>query len=258
MRGEGRALEEALEGAVSFLADEVRTIMEAVDATAEAVLRARHARTGKRSRGELERTVRSWLERPGNRIWGLGFVPDPAAYPSRGGLEWWQRSGPDGAVERLVVSLDPASVQYYDYTHAPWFANAREHGSNVTGPYVDAMGTNEHIVTFTRAVVDEGRFLGVAGADVLVATLQSALQPALVRIPKRIALVDPEGRVIATNDPQLLAGTVDLRRGGMTRTVPQTPWRFVVRSNPGRRNPPVIRPARGAGTRRTQRAARVP
>jgi hypothetical protein len=231
MPAETRPAHLALDRAATFLTQEITAIMEAVSDTAEAVLRTRHRMRGKRSSlTELERTVREHLEHPHSRIWGLGFVADPTAYPEYGGLEWWQRSGPGGSIERLIVSLDPASVEYYDYTRAAWFAKARDHGTNITGPYIDATGTNEHIVTFTQAVLDEGRFIGVAGADVLVATLQSALQPLLLPIPGTASLVDREGKVIATNDPRLLAGVVSApRRGDLTREVPPTPWLFVVR-----------------------------
>lgn len=239
MPAETRSAHAALDRAITFLALEVTTIMEAVSETAEAVLRGR--RRGGRARSpsaELERIVRARLEQPESRIWGLGFVADPGVYPEHGRLEWWQRSGPGGSIERLIVSLDPTSVEYYDYTRAPWFANARDRGMNITGPYVDATGTNEHIVTFTRAVIDEDRFIGVAGADVLVSTLQSALQPVLLEIPGTASLVDPDGKVIATNDPRLLAGVIAPgRHGDLMRHVPPTPWRFVVRgaSRPGKR-----------------------
>lgn len=183
---------------------------------------------------QLEEVVGHHLLERRSPIWGLGFVADPGAFPDRGGLQWWCCSGAGRAMRRLVVSLDPASVDFYDYTDAPWFTQARERGANVTGPYVDATGTNEYVITFSQAVRDEGRFLGVAGADVLVGTLQSVMQPVLRSLRGEACLVDEEGVVIATNSPRLLAGTVPVPQDdGLVAAVAWAPWRLMVR--PGRR-----------------------
>jgi hypothetical protein len=152
-------------------------------------------------------------------------------------LEWWQRSRRGGSIEPLIVSLDPTAVDFYDYTRAPWFVGARDRGLNITGPYVDATGTNEHIVTFTKAVIADGRFIGVAGADVLVGTFQALLQPFLAAVGEPVSLVDADGQVIATNDPRALAGVIRVSPDTSTYPVSGTPWRFVVGGGSGESQP---------------------
>ena len=175
---------------------------------------------------------------------GLGFVADPTAFPDLGGLQWWCRSGPGGAIRRLVVSIDPGSLDFYDYTVAPWFVGTRAgSGAHVTGPYVDATGTNEYVITFSEAIVDSGRFLGVAGVDVLVGTLQSVMHPAMRAIRGDACLVDEEGLVIVTNTPHLLAGAVleTAREEDARATLAWAPWQLTVRSGAG---PAPLRDAR--------------
>ena len=226
---------EPLVGVLDALASELTHVLEAVDEIAKeatailALPRWRRRQPPLAVLDPLEATARRHLEQPGALVWGLGFVAEPKAFAGGGGLAWWQRSGPGGRVERLRVSLDPASVDFYDYTRAPWYTNARDRGMNITGPYVDATGTDEYIVTTTRAVRIEDRFVGVAGADVRVGSLQSTLQPLLVAIPAEASIVDGEGRVIVTNAPNLLAAVIsETRADDLIVEVPLAPWRLVV------------------------------
>lgn len=228
--------QEPLVAVLDALAAELTRVLDAVDeigkeATAILTEPRWHRRRPPLSvLDPLEAIARRHLEQAGTLIWGLGFVAEPEVFSSGGGLAWWQRSGPGGRVERLRVSLDPASVDFYDYTRAPWYTRARDRGLNITGPYVDATGTNEYIVTTTRAVRIEDRFVGVAGADVRVGSLQSTLQPLLVAIPSEASIVDGEGRVIVTNAPNLLAAVIpETQADDLIVEVSLAPWRLVVR-----------------------------
>lgn len=235
-RGDMVGDHEPLVAVLDALSVELTRVLGAVDEIAEEVAailgvpRWRRRQPPLAVLDPLEATARRHLEQPGALIWGLGFVAAPEVFAGGGGLAWWQRSGPGGRVERLRVSLDPASVDFYDYTRAPWYTNARDRGLNITGPYVDATGTNEYIVTTTRAVRIEDRFVGVAGADVRVGSLQSTLQPLLVAIPSEASVVDGEGRVIVTNTPNLLAAVIsETQADDLIVEVPFAPWRLVVR-----------------------------
>jgi DNA-binding FadR family transcriptional regulator len=112
-------------------------------------------------------------------------------------LEWWWTS-PAGTPEQLRVNLDPAAPDFYDYTAAAWYENARlSGGPQATGPYVDYFCTGEYTITLSVPVRLDGRFLGVAAADVLVPSLEGQVMPGLLRSAGPVALTSPDGRVIA-------------------------------------------------------------
>jgi hypothetical protein len=118
-------------------------------------------------------------------------------------LEWWWRSG-RGDPEPLRVNLDPAAPDFYDYTTTEWYATT---APAMSGPYVDYACTNEYAITLASPIVAGGRRLGVAGADVLVASLERRVLPALVALEDPVALANGDGRVIASNTPELAPGT---------------------------------------------------
>ena len=116
-------------------------------------------------------------------------------------LEWWWTSR-GGTPEQLRVNLDPAAPDFYDYTAAAWYANAyRSGGPQVTGPYVDYFCTGAYTITLSVPVRLDGRFLGVAAADVLVPSLEGQVMPGLLASASPVALTSPDGRVIAATSP---------------------------------------------------------
>ncbi len=237
---EGPTNEAAIARALTELSSHVSGVLgvvaEVADLVTTAVRRGRNQEPGEVNAIHELAEVR--LGGGPSIVWGLGFVADPDAYLARGALHWWYRPRRGGAIERLEVSLDPTSVDFYDYTNTPWFIGARDRTDYVTGPYVDAAGTNEHIVTFAHAVSRHGRFLGVAGADVLVGTLQSVMQPAFRDLNGEATLLAPDGLVIVTNSPHLLAAIVSDRPGAddVEVGVPGAPWKLRV-------GPPTARAA---------------
>jgi hypothetical protein len=129
-------------------------------------------------------------------------------------LEWWTADPTVGAesCRRLAAETDPTSIGFRDYTELPWFATPRETGRlHVTGPYVDYVCTDQHTLTTTRPVLRDGAFAGVAGVDMLAATMETLLQPALDATPGTCVVVNRVGRVVAASDPRWVAG--DLVRG---------------------------------------------
>lgn len=140
---------------------------------------------------------------------GVGFVAAPgllADVPAW--LEWWQR-GPDGAVRPLLLDLDPAHSAYSDYTHWDWYALPRETGRRaVAGPYVDYLCSDEYGLTLSEPVQVEGRFAGVAAADVYLRHFEAAVLPVLQELPVPARLVNARGRVAASTDPAHLAGSL--------------------------------------------------
>ncbi|MEU5216736.1 cache domain-containing protein [Streptomyces sp. NPDC020807] len=140
---------------------------------------------------------------------GIGFVAAPgllADVPAW--LEWWQR-GPDGTVRPLLPELDPEHSAYSDYTHWDWYTLPRETGLRaVAGPYVDYLCSDEYGLTLSAPVVLDGRFVGVAAADVYLRHFEAAVLPVLQRLPAPARLVNARGRVAASTDPAHLAGSL--------------------------------------------------
>ena len=168
------------------------------------------------------------------------FAPGALADAPRW-LEWW-RSVPGGAPVFLDASLDPGDPDYYDYEAAEWFTTPRDTGERwVAGPFVDHSGTNEHILTLTLPVVRGDAFLGVAGADIAVGAIEAVGGAALAAVAGEAALVNHRGRIIATNTPRRLVGT--LWPAGERDVVVDDPrllWRVLVA--PGTSTPASGRP----------------
>ncbi|QTE02858.1 cache domain-containing protein [Streptomyces cyanogenus] len=140
---------------------------------------------------------------------GVGFVAAPgllADVPAW--LEWWQ-TGADGAVRPLLLDLDPGRSAYSDYTHWDWFALPRDTGRRaVAGPYVDYLCSDEYSLTLSQPVRSQGRFAGVAAADVYLRHFEAAVLPLLRALSRPARLVNARGRVAASTDPGHLAGSL--------------------------------------------------
>ena len=160
---------------------------------------------------------------------GMVFAPD-VLEDAPLWLEWWRRAGA-GPPAFLAAELDPARPDFYDYVRAEWFTTPRDAGERwIAGPFVDHSGTNEHILTLTSPVVRDGRFLGVAGADIAVGAIEPIAAPALAATGADAALLNHRGRVIATNTPRWPVGLLwpgDPARARVERD-PRVAWSVVI------------------------------
>jgi GntR family transcriptional repressor for pyruvate dehydrogenase complex len=146
-------------------------------------------------------------------------------------LEWWWTS-PAGSPEQLRVNLDPAAPDFYDYTAAAWYANAlRSGGPQATGPYVDYFCTGEYTITLSVPVRADGRFLGVAAADILVPSLEGQVMPGLLASAHPVALTSPDGRVIAATARDWAPG-LRWPSGGTVRPSPLGDWKLAAAPQP--------------------------
>ncbi|WP_392543497.1 hypothetical protein [Oryzobacter telluris] len=188
---------------------------------------------------DIEDHCRALLEQREIPLAGAGFVAEAGALADAPyWLEWWTADPEVGAAScrRLAADTDPASVGFRDYTELPWFVTPRETGLlHVTGPYVDYVCTDQHTLTVTQPVVVGGRFVGVAGIDVLAATVERLLRDPLDTASGVLVVVNRVGRVVASSDPEhvvgdLVGGLPDdawftSRRSG--RAGEGEPWEFV-------------------------------
>jgi DNA-binding FadR family transcriptional regulator len=140
-------------------------------------------------------------------------------------LEWWWTT-PAGTAEQLVVNLDPAAPDFYDYTTAAWYRSAKRDGRpQATGPYVDYFCTGEYTITLSVPVLLDGRFLGVAAADVLAGSLEKLVMPGLLARGGPVALASQDGRLIAATSADV---PPDLRvpAGSVALPSPLLRWRL--------------------------------
>jgi Methyl-accepting chemotaxis protein-like, first PDC sensor domain len=140
-------------------------------------------------------------------VWGMGFVAAPSVVEGKVRyLLWWQRHG--GRIARLRLNFDPASVDVYDYLQMDWYQLALRGQARVAyGPYVDYSGSDMYTITATIPVVADGVFLGVAGADLVVAEVEHRLLAVLRQTSEDVVVVSTERRVIAANTPRWLVGS---------------------------------------------------
>lgn len=138
---------------------------------------------------------------------GVVFAPGALADAERW-IEWWWADRGAG-VDRLEVDLDSGSAEFYDYTSTEWYAEPERTGRPaLAGPYVDYICTHEYTFTYAVPLLHAGRFLGVAGADILAREVERAVLPELARRDRVTVLASASGRVIASNAAGLAPGVL--------------------------------------------------
>lgn len=138
---------------------------------------------------------------------GIGVVVDPGLLIDETHyLEWLQRDT-SGTPVPLLLDLDPASDDRYDYPEMEWFRVPKEERRRmVGGPYFDYRGTDRYALTLAVPVLADGRFVGVAGADIPLSHIEAEVLPALRRLGARAALINHERRVVTANTPHFVTG----------------------------------------------------
>jgi hypothetical protein len=230
----------ALRDGEHLLADITATIGRVARSVAEVgaamTALAAAARTGRRPlrRADLvtlRPLVAQVLSRHRGFAAGAGVVLAPdALMDAPRCIDWWwadRGSGPG----QLEVDLDPASAEFYDYTTTEWYREPARTGQPcVAGPYVDYICTHEYTFTVSVPIVDDGRFVGVAGADILAGEVERMLLPRLSllgRAGRPVVLVSGNGRVIASSTARILPGAVLRSSGTSTAAAGRLPWMLI-------------------------------
>ena len=213
----------------------IERVLASVTEVAEAMTAvAAAARAGRRPlrRGDLAALrplVRQVLARHRGFAAGAGVVlaPDALADAPRC-IDWWWA---DQGIGRLEVDLDPGSAEFYDYTTTEWYREpARTGRACIAGPYVDYICTHEYTFTVSVPIVDDGRFVGVAGADILAGEVERMLLPRLsllCRAGRPVVLVSGNGRVIASSTARILPGAVLRSSGTAAAAAGRLPWMLI-------------------------------
>jgi hypothetical protein len=121
-------------------------------------------------------------------------------------IEWWW-ADQQAQVSKLHVDLDPESAEFYDYTTTEWYREPERTGQpSVAGPYVDFICTRQYTFTLAAPIRYAGRFIGVAGADILAAQVERLVLPGLADLGCTAVLASAHGRVIASTSTSLPPG----------------------------------------------------
>jgi hypothetical protein len=180
------------------------------------------------------------------RLAGTGVIAAPGMLADQPRwLEWWRR--PPGGISSaagalpLTVDLDTGNIGSYDYPLAPWFDVPYRTGRRVVvGPYVDYAGTDEYILTFAAPISSEAGFFGVAAADIRANDFERAMLPTLNSEGPATVLVNATGRVLASNTPATIVGSMVRAGHGDREELPHgadlsdcvgLPW-FLVQNQP--------------------------
>jgi hypothetical protein len=188
---------------VAALVEGIFERLKPVLAAAEALL----AEPGGSRASALHRIRPQVIEALGGLVIGAGFVSAPNVLADQEfGFEWWTASDEP---EQLFISLDPDSENFLDYTRQSWYTVPRDTGRrHINGPYVDYLCTDEYTLTFTLPASRQGAFAGVVGADVYVREFEHAVRPLLRSLGHQAALLNAQGRVIASNSVRQATGSL--------------------------------------------------
>ncbi|MFJ4210846.1 GntR family transcriptional regulator [Paenarthrobacter sp. NPDC089675] len=162
-------------------------------------------------------------------LYGTGFIAEQSYFGAPGSIWCYLPSGAESP-QRFEFEMGP---EFYDYSTAPWWpapdADAEVHTSYA---YIDALGTNEHVITFTKRVTRAGKMAGLAAADILISRLQTEFAPLMQPLPPNTCIVDQNEVVIATNTASLVGATLSRSHQVERRiALPQVPWSLCLRVN---------------------------
>jgi hypothetical protein len=149
----------------------------------------------------VARCLFSRLDEIGPATHGLGVIAEVGVVPGHTyWLDWWQCTQ-TGSLERDTRHvMDPQRDDFYDYESREFIAHPRKTLLPwATGPYVDHGGVDDYLVTVSVPIVRDSRFLGVAAADLLVASLEGIFAPWLAGAENPCLLLNAEERVIVSN-----------------------------------------------------------
>lgn len=163
---------------------------------------------GRLTVARLDELVRPYaaatLSDPAVPAYGAGFVAAIDLLPElRQHLSWWQGPGHD----KLVLASRSLNKEQLDYSEFEWYRVPLQTGrAHVAGPSVDYLCCDEYTMTAALPVLVDGRFVGIAGLDLLVDDIERHLAPLLRHERDTITLVNDLGRVIYSTDLRLETG----------------------------------------------------
>lgn len=170
-------------------------------------------------------------------LYGAGFLPDTSF--GHAGVAWCHAPAGPQSLQRLVIDWDS-----YDIGTVAWRPEHYGDGAvHISHAYLDANGTNENVVSFSKAVFVDDEVIGIVAVDVLVRGIQSHLEPHLRALPPNTCLVDQQDAIIATNTGRFMGGTyAPGQYAGQQTDLHAMPWRLFVGTPTADRAPEVPPP----------------
>ncbi|WP_158583059.1 PDC sensor domain-containing protein [Nesterenkonia natronophila] len=209
------SVEEEIRGFAHALAEDLDRLFDDLEGAAALVRRrlgsenANSRRWGPFQPDQLrmmEAEADSLLERH-PLVYGAGIIFDPDRIVSPEQLIPWRVRGESGAPEAYGFDFDEHSRDYYDFLQLPWFAEPKATGEpKFTTPYVDFLGVDEYILTAAVPFADDYGFVGVAGSDIEVSTLERVMMRAAKNVSGRFVLLGAEGRIVCSTTARFLPG----------------------------------------------------
>ena len=147
-------------------------------------------------------------------------------------VDWWHQTAAGPVKDRTHVT-DPNREYWYDYSEREYMVYPRQKLTAwAAGPYVDYGGVDDYIITVSCPIVANGRFLGVAAADLLVSDLERHLAPWLVQSGSTSLFLNAERRVVTSNTAAHAVGDVVHDTGAWTtKEVGRFGWIVVDEAN---------------------------
>lgn len=156
--------------------------------------------------GALREVVATMLEKIPH-VGGGGFVAElDAVDPAHRFWEWWMRGGATDSLRRLHLPTDSPDATGYAYESMGWFREARAGRQTAFGPFVDFAGVDQLVILCAMPVMHRGQFVGVAGADLVVAQFEPVVIGHLRTASEPVVLISDVGRVIASTSADLVPG----------------------------------------------------
>lgn len=175
---------------------------------------AHDAATGVLSRRDfkaLRPLIEGHLRTSCDGLQGTGVVLEPGVLPDADMYLEWHQIHPNGRTSPLDLNFNCSSDRYYNYCDMPWFSLPRSSGKRVVvGPYIDLYGQDMYVLTFAQPINIQGKFIGIAGADIALDRFETVLMRALLKLDHEALLLTGQGRVVTANTARFGVGELAL------------------------------------------------
>lgn len=111
---------------------------------------------------------------------------------------------------KMIMMPEQVLPEGFDPRTRGWYTNAeKSDGVVLTNPYEDASESGGFVVTYAKAIKEQGtnNLVGVVGVDIALDTLSDIVQSIKIGEKGYVVVIDSEGKIIAHKDKGLLGKT---------------------------------------------------